>query len=146
MRNILEAVGYLHSSGVAHLDLKLENFFLDSEYRVKLGDFGLARDTSPCNVTCGTPGYIAPEMLEGEESCPMKADVFSLGVVLFIMVLNKVPFTEARPQNANFKALLKGKWGRFWAFMTRTREEGTEFLGEPLMELLEGMLNPDPDD
>ena len=63
---LIEGVGYLHSIGVVHRDLKLGNVFLDGKMQVKIGDFGLSAKVRPRErrfTTCGTPNYIAPEIL-----------------------------------------------------------------------------------
>ena len=89
LKRLLEVLKYLEKKEILHRDIKLENILLefeDDEYSIKLADFGLAvtlKDFDP-SVRCGTPGYVAPELLNGK-AYDYKADIFSVGVVLFIL-------------------------------------------------------------
>ena len=87
---ILDSVGYLHNLNIAHRDLKLENIFCEdesNEVSVKLGDFDLATYIDKIDYTkqCGTPGYIAPEVFYPHLKYNEKCDVFSAGVILYIL-------------------------------------------------------------
>ena len=89
IRQILEALVYLEQKGIVHRDIKLENVLLvsqESDVRVKLADFGLsvAVDKIDPRVRCGTPGYVAPEVIKGSMyGC--KSDIFSTEVILYIL-------------------------------------------------------------
>jgi len=93
---IIAALRYLHSCGIMHRDVKPENIFITEEDAVvKLGDFGLAKDdtnSGPSNATtqCGTPDYMAPEVLEGRPY-EAAADIFSLGAVLYALITSRFP-------------------------------------------------------
>ncbi|XP_012530738.1 serine/threonine-protein kinase Chk2 [Monomorium pharaonis] len=97
---IVLAVHYLHKEGITHRDLKLENILLkdNSDYPlVKVSDFGLSKfvDTQTMMKTfCGTPMYVAPEILSthGRSSYTKQVDVWSLGVILYICVSGTTPF------------------------------------------------------
>ena len=84
------ALSYTHSMGIVHRDLKPENILLksnDSDSEIKIADFGFAKQaTDDCSLStmCGTPGYVAPEILR-KEKYGTKADMWSLGVIIFIM-------------------------------------------------------------
>ena len=82
---------------MAHLDIKLENVFITGDGVVKLGDFGLMK---PVNETLetyeGTPLYCAPEILAQTPYQGVQADIFALGVVLFMLYFSWEPFVEAR--------------------------------------------------
>jgi hypothetical protein len=95
-RRLIETVSYLSSVGVVHRDIKLENILLSSylnNFEVKLADFGLASSNQPLTEKCGSPGFMAPEVLEGLEY-DSKADVFSVGVVCFALLTGKLPFAS----------------------------------------------------
>lgn len=94
---ILGAVKYMHSRKVIHRDLKLGNFFLDDRMNVKVGDFGLAAllvsDDERKKTICGTPNYIAPEILfDKENGHSFQVDLWSIGVVMYAMLFGKPPF------------------------------------------------------
>lgn len=96
-RQIVEALLVCHERGVAHRDIKPANIFLDAYNRVKIGDFGLSAilsDHSLCRDLCGSPNYLAPEVLSGKLYDPFKADVWSLGVTLYEMATGTLPWTE----------------------------------------------------
>mmetsp|Transcript_7556 Transcript_7556/g.8287 ORF Transcript_7556/g.8287 Transcript_7556/m.8287 type:complete len:235 (-) Transcript_7556:95-799(-) len=92
IRQILEAVAYMHSMGVAHRDLKPENLLIEGD-GVKLSDFGLSKrfDNSPLRTCCGTPDYAAPEVLS---LAPYDAgvDIWSIGVITYILLCGYPPF------------------------------------------------------
>jgi serine/threonine protein kinase len=87
----VKAVAYLHEKEISHRDLKLENVVLNAELEPFLVDFGFAVDDSEFgipkqNLVCGTPSYMAPELFDNKEVDFYKADVWALGVVLFMML------------------------------------------------------------
>ena len=93
------AVQYLHSQNIAHRDLKLENLMLDNHYRVKIGDFGFVKEGFLQDLSktfCGSKSYACPEILKGQPYDPRKADVWAIGVILYIFVTGNMPFDESR--------------------------------------------------
>lgn len=94
---IVEAVGYCHSHGFVHRDLKLENILLNNDGQVKLIDFGFTRDYTRQNLLqtyCGSLAYAAPEMICGTKYSGPCADVWSLGVILYSLVCGHLPFDD----------------------------------------------------
>jgi polo-like kinase 1 len=87
---------YLHSHRIIHRDLKLGNLFLNDKMQIKLGDFGLATkldfDGEKKRTICGTPNYIAPEVLEGRAGHSYEVDIWSLGVIIYTLIIGKPPF------------------------------------------------------
>jgi polo-like kinase 1 len=96
MQQIIGALKYLHSHRVIHRDLKLGNLFLSDKMEIKIGDFGLATklefDGERKRTICGTPNYIAPEVLDGKTGHSYEVDIWSLGVIMYTLVVGKPPF------------------------------------------------------
>jgi serine/threonine protein kinase len=93
---LCSAMNYLHCHGIVHRDLKPHNILLDENLNVKLCDFGFSRHTEPdalLTTPCGSPDYVAPEVLLGKPYDGMKADIWSLGVVLFVIETGRIPWT-----------------------------------------------------
>ncbi|KAH0534104.1 hypothetical protein FGG08_007301 [Glutinoglossum americanum] len=95
---LVGAVAYVHNKSCVHRDLKLENILLDKNENVKLCDFGFTREyegkSSYLQTFCGTVCYSAPEMLKGEKYAGEKVDVWSLGVILYALLVGELPFDE----------------------------------------------------
>ncbi|KAK3276787.1 kinase super protein, variant 2 [Cymbomonas tetramitiformis] len=92
-------VDYCHSEMVCHRDLKLENTLLDQDSRVKICDFGYSKSAvyhSVPDTAVGTPTYIAPEVLLDDQYGGNSADVWSLGVALFVMLAGRYPFQDPK--------------------------------------------------
>ncbi len=111
---LFEAVGYCHSKCVAHRDLKPENLLLRSENSdsdIKIADFGFAKKVLTSNsltTQCGTPGYVAPEILEGI-AYDTKSDMWSLGVIIYIILGGYPPFIEQNQRDL-FRKIRKGQY------------------------------------
>ncbi len=90
MKKLLSALAFMHSKGIMHRDIKPENLILkdnENDWDVKIADFGLSQflnSTDYLFTRCGTPGYVAPEIL-ADEKYDEKVDVFSAGVILYIL-------------------------------------------------------------
>lgn len=93
---IIKGLQYVHSKGVLHRDIKLDNILLTSEGDVKICDFGVSKLVQNKNHTqteqCGTPAYIAPEVFRGKGYKGFQSDIWSAGVVLYAMLYGTVPF------------------------------------------------------
>jgi PAS domain S-box-containing protein len=96
-KQIVAAVAYCHSQQVIHRDIKHTNILLDMENNIRLIDFGLSGRVVPNSLHtsfCGTPAYAAPELIQGRAYVGPEVDVWSLGVVLFCMVMGQYPFNN----------------------------------------------------
>ncbi|KAG6475040.1 hypothetical protein ZIOFF_064257 [Zingiber officinale] len=104
-QQLINAVDYCHSRGVYHRDLKPENLILDSFGVLKVSDFGLSafapqiREDGLLHTTCGTPNYVAPEVLNDKGYNGTTSDVWSCGVILFVLMAGYLPFDEPNIMN-----------------------------------------------
>ena len=146
-RPILQALVFAADRGVYHRDIKLENVFLGKEKGdVRVGDWGMATGRRRTNRSIGTYGYMAPEMLRGDQGVDLeKSDAWSVAVVLFSLFFANRPYEEPKPRgkpDAWLKAILKENWEAFWAsheLSARKQPSGA------LQDLLERSMCPDPE-
>ncbi|XP_046385032.1 phosphorylase b kinase gamma catalytic chain, skeletal muscle/heart isoform isoform X1 [Ischnura elegans] len=117
MRQVFEALLHVHNMGIVHRDLKPENILLDDNLNVKLTDFGFARVVKPVEKLfdlCGTPGYLAPEVLqsnmfEDAEGYGKEVDVWACGVVMYTLLVGCPPFWH-RKQMVMLRNIMEGKY------------------------------------
>jgi len=115
MMTLCSALSYLHDMKIVHRDLKPENILLKDtspDASIKIADFGLARiisSTQMMKTACGTPGYVAPEVLQNKGYDSGAVDVWSTGVILYILLCGFPPFYEEELP-ALFDQILKGKY------------------------------------
>ena len=114
---LVDALSYIHQQNFIHLDIKLDNILLDKYWNVKLADFGYAIQNEYNKLISsyvGTLCYCAPEILKKNPFLGYSADIFSLGVVLFILVVGSIPFKEASAYDESYKLIIKGEFDLFW--------------------------------
>jgi serine/threonine protein kinase len=96
MSELLDALGYSHSRGVIHRDVKPDNIFVTDDGSVKLGDFGIARIDSTskthAGTVLGTPSYMAPEQIRGE-TADARSDLYAAGIILYQFLVGERPFS-----------------------------------------------------
>eukprot|EP00250_Pteridium_aquilinum_P007776 c17431_g2_i1 orf=224-1171(+) len=114
-QQLINAVDYCHSRGVYHRDLKLENLLLDASGNLKISDFGLSAlpeqrwKDGLLHTTCGTPNYVAPEVVYDKGYDGAKADLWSCGVILFVLMAGYLPFDESNVLLL-YKKIRKGEY------------------------------------
>jgi serine/threonine protein kinase len=134
-----------HNAGVAHRDIKPQNLLLDSRFNIKLTDFGLSKvfesdaDAIMKTTYVGTRGYQAPELLL-DKPYDLACDIFSMGVVLFILITGYPPFEQAHYSDRWFRPLAKGDCAKFWKYHAGCSISNDE----KCKDLLEKMLCYDP--
>jgi serine/threonine-protein kinase HSL1, negative regulator of Swe1 kinase len=98
LRQMMSAIEYCHSYNICHRDLKPENILLKADGQVKIADFGMAAlhqgPEHQLKTSCGSPHYAAPELLKSHAYRGDKADVWSMGVILFAMLAARLPFDD----------------------------------------------------
>ncbi|XP_049286812.1 serine/threonine-protein kinase GL21140 isoform X2 [Anopheles funestus] len=143
MKHLASAMAYMHSLSIVHRDIKPENLLveLDNDGNVvllKLGDFGLACEvTEPLLSICGTPTYVAPEILM-ESGYGVKIDVWAAGIILYILLCGFPPFVSPDNQQEQlFDAILNG----FFDFPAPYWNN----IGDSVRDLIINMLQSDPE-
>jgi serine/threonine protein kinase len=149
-KQMISATKYMHNQELVHLDMKLENFMITLNEGVKLIDFETCYriDKDIKIASRGTPGYRAPELLDGRVEDAKALDMYSLGVMLFTMVAGHPPYEE-KHDNGKWKfdgyyEALRHDTGKFWRAHERTREnEGLESFSSEFKEIIESLLQVD---
>ena len=145
MIQLCGAVDYLHVREIVHRDVKAGNVFLDSEMNVKLGDFGLAAvlEPSPDDASlfnrrttfCGTPNYLAPELLSRHKGHAAGVDIWALGVLLFYLAVGAAPF-HSKSKEEIYKRVMAQKYT--WPSSPEGFEEND--IPEAMKELVMSIL------
>jgi serine/threonine protein kinase len=134
LSHLVSALGYLHDRGIVHRDLKPENVFIDSHHNPKLADLGLCHTVTEnqlLKTPCGTAFYAAPELISGLAYDGKQTDVWSLGIVLYVMLTGCMPWA-----NTNFPELQEE--------IVRGAIPVPPYLGRDCEDLIRSMLSVDP--
>lgn len=109
---ILDALQYLHSQNIVHRDIKLENIIMDKKNNAKLIDFGFSviiSNDQKLKVFCGTPSYMAPEIVAKQEYNGFSVDIWSIGVLLYTMLSGFHPF-QGSTEKELYKKIFQGNY------------------------------------
>lgn len=96
-QQIVSCMEFCHNHKIAHRDLKPENILLDENKQIKVADFGLSnrmKDGRFLFTSCGSPNYAAPEVVSGKAYCGSEVDIWSMGVILYAMLVGRLPFDD----------------------------------------------------
>ena len=138
---LLNALSYCHSRGIAHRDIKPENLLLGDDDTLKIADFGLAyllgkhheaQGWNMAQAKCGTALYAAPEIWKEKEYNPFSADIWSAGIVFFCCLCGYPPFKQASMTCSKYRRFIKGQYN--WP----------KHVHDDDKELLMKILKPDP--
>ncbi|KAK9227532.1 hypothetical protein WN943_012585 [Citrus x changshan-huyou] len=137
-QQLISAVGFCHARGVYHRDLKPENLLLDENGDLKVSDFGLSavsdqiRQDGLFHTFCGTPAYVAPEVLSRKGYDAAKVDIWSCGVILFVLMAGYLPFQDQNIM-VMYKKIYKGEF------------RSPRWFSPDLIRLLTKLLDTNPD-
>ncbi|KAM0848505.1 hypothetical protein ACQ4PT_054342 [Festuca glaucescens] len=136
-QQLIDGMSYCHGKGVYHRDLKPENVLVDRKGNIKISDFGLSAlpqhlgGDGLLHTTCGSPNYIAPEVLQNRGYDGSLSDIWSCGVILYIMLVGYLPFDD-RNMVVLYQKIFKGD------------THIPEWLSPGAQDLLRRILKPDP--
>lgn len=122
-KQLTDGLEACHNAGVAHRDLKTENLMMNTDWLLKIADFGYATllagksGNGLLNTFLGTLSYAAPEILNKKAYVGSCADIFSCGVILFVLVTGKLPFGKAVVFDSYYKNFIRNDYESFWAVM-----------------------------
>jgi serine/threonine protein kinase len=144
-RQLVEGVKYLHNSGIAHMDLKLENFLLGKDLNLKIIDFDLSyKDGEPRIRSKGTANYRAPEVRNMVCLNTIAADIYSMGIVLFALKTGGLPYLEdTLVDGYNLEELMMNGSEEFWNIHKHIQGDKVDF-DEDFKSLFLSMVKPNP--
>lgn len=133
-QQIISAIEYAHLHKLAHRDLKPENLLFDEDNNIKMIDFGLAnymKDGASLTTSCGSPNYAAPEVIAGLSYGGPDVDIWSIGIILYAMVVGQLPFDDDQ-MSVLFAKIKEGKY-----FLPN-------HISKEVRDLINRMLQPNP--
>lgn len=136
LRQVIEGLDFLHKNNILHRDIKLDNILMGEDYEAKIVDFGISKVIDPKKIMfkqCGTPAYLAPEIILNRGYSGFGTDIWSLGVLLHTLVLGKVPF-KADTLDELYDCIVENK----------LKIPERPKISKNLYDLLEKMLVKDP--
>jgi len=148
-RQLIEGIEHIHSLGVAHLDLKLENLMLGEDFNLKIIDFDHAQPIKDNKIlSLGTNGYRAPELIKKNGTNLTAIDIYAAGIILYMFKVRALPFEESKEDGIKhdyfcYETYIQNKH-EFWK-MNRFFFEDKKELTQDFINLIDGMLREDPE-
>jgi calcium/calmodulin-dependent protein kinase I len=132
IKQVLEAVDFMHDKGVVHRDLKPENLLYYSpaeDSKIMISDFGLSKteDSGTMATACGTPGYVAPEVL-AQKPYGKEVDVWSIGVIAYILLCGYPPFYDENDSEL-FRQILRAEYEFDSPYWDEISDSAKDFIG-----------------
>jgi len=149
-KQLIDAIEFLHTNNVVHRDLKLENLLLDDNYDLKIADFGLSTTVESSYgggvmfTRVGTQRYMPPEMLEKNAYIGIWADLFSAGVILFVMVMGMMPTHKSAESNDYlYRYFRKKEYEEYWTIVANILNLDLGTISEDFFHLATTMIKYD---
>lgn len=146
-KQIIEGIHFIHSKNIVHRDIKLDNILIDINNTIKICDFGVSKSVRKGEIIydqCGTPAYIAPEILRNTGYDGFGVDIWSAGVVLYTMLTGTVPFKANHLKDLH-KLILKAQYMSIEDFNSNNISQGINItVSSEASNLIKGMLEVDP--
>lgn len=136
---LLDGFEYMHTRGISHRDMKPENILLDSEFTLKIADFGYSSMKNVNETWSGTANYMAPEIHKGKKYSGQCVDLFAAGIILFIMIAQRPPFVQATTKDHFYKCIHYNREDMFWQ-MHITGDEDEDLFSDDLKDILMALL------
>ena len=137
---ILNGYEEINKCGFIHRDLKPENILIMDDNTLKITDFGFCEKMNcVSSKIIGTDGYMPPEVLKNENLIPQEIDVFSLGVILFLLVAGQFPFGEPNKEDEFYKYIIDENWEEYWKLV-----DSENNFSQDLKILIQGMICYEP--
>lgn len=141
---LIDGVEFMHLKGISHKDLKPENLLLDHNYNLKIADFGFASSDVSDMTAKGSQYYMAPEMHLKKKYINQFTDIFSIGVILFVLVSRKAPFLAAKSDDSYYKYLHTNRPKNFWKMHTQDEGLDLEYYSKEYMNLVTALMQSNP--
>jgi len=148
-KQLIEGLNYLHNAGFVHRDLKPENLMLDSNFNLKIADFGFAAPAKGktgdgmLETQLGTASYMAPEIHLGKPYQGPSVDLFASAIILFVILTQRPPFSSANPSDPHYRLLAANRAEIFWQ-AHKDAEEGEDIYSAEFKDLFEKMMTLNP--
>ena len=140
IKQILHGYEEINNCGYIHRDLKPENILIMNDDTLKITDFGFCEKMDKVSSKIvGTDGYMPPEVLEKNALIPEQIDVFSLGVILFLLVAGEFPFGEPNKDDEFYKYIIEENWEEYWKLV-----DSNHHFSSDLKNLIQGMICHEP--